>query len=56
MHAQGALNALKMALSARKDISQPLIHHGAGRPVGPGGNTVHGRLFNDYGKPMPLLV
>lgn len=27
MHAQGALNALKMALSARKDISQPLIHH-----------------------------
>lgn len=27
MHAQGALNALKMALSARKDISQPLIQH-----------------------------
>jgi transposase InsO family protein len=27
MHAQGALNSLKMALSARKDISQPLIHH-----------------------------
>ncbi|GAB4002845.1 hypothetical protein GCM10028807_62220 [Spirosoma daeguense] len=27
MHAQGALNALKMALSAHKDISQPLIHH-----------------------------
>ncbi|QHV99996.1 IS3 family transposase [Spirosoma endbachense] len=27
MHAQGALNALKIALSARKDISQPLIHH-----------------------------
>ena len=27
MHAQGALDALKMALSARKDISQPLIHH-----------------------------
>lgn len=27
MHAKGALNALKMALSARKNISQPLIHH-----------------------------
>lgn len=27
MHAQGALNALKTALSARKAISQPLIHH-----------------------------
>ncbi|SFE88125.1 DDE-type integrase/transposase/recombinase [Spirosoma endophyticum] len=33
MHAQGALNALKMALSARKDISQPLIHHRSGDPV-----------------------
>ena len=27
MHVQGALNALKMALLARKDISHPLIHH-----------------------------
>jgi transposase InsO family protein len=33
MQAKGALEALNMALLARKDISQPVIHHRAGGPV-----------------------
>jgi transposase InsO family protein len=33
MHAQGALGSMNMALLARKDISQSLIHHRSGDPV-----------------------